>query len=251
MSLDVFELLLNKITAECTCNDIELHNWTEPFLNPQLDKFVTAAGKKGIGCTMSSNLSFNNPGLLEAVLIQNPALIVSVSGFEQKTHELYHKGSNVERVKENLRFIVALREKHNLKFHVEVHCLQFVDNENDQLMWGQFCKEHDFIFVARPAYGGDVATPETSERLITKPGFEELPDGQFRVKRNFSKTPVQKPCSQHNTIPLACNGDVYLCCIYWNTDERKIGNIFDTSIKEIQRKRFSHHDCAYCDVLRK
>ncbi|MGC2423988.1 MAG: radical SAM protein [Nitrospirota bacterium] len=246
MGLDVLERLLDKITSECECKDIGLYNWTEPFLNPELDKCVAAIMSRGIGCLLSSNLSLNKPAMLEAVLSQKPTLVVSVSGFEQKTHELYHKGSDVSRVKESLKYIAGFREKQNLELHVEVHCLQFVDNQQDQMMWEHFCKEHGFIFVAKPAHGCEVSTPETAERLIVKPRFEEMPDGQVKVKNNLSDKPVLNPCFLHNAIPLNCDCDVYLCCIYGNTARRRIGNFFDLPLKEIQRLRLSHRECAYC-----
>lgn len=246
MRLDVLERLLDKIIAECKCNEIALYNWTEPFLNPELDKFVGAIMSRGIKCILSSNLSLNKQAMLEAVLLQKPTLVVSVSGFEQKTHERYHKGSDVSRVKENLRHIAVFRDKHNLELHVEVHCLQFIDNQQDQMMWEQFCKDHGFIFLAKPAHGCEVSTPETAERLIIKPRFEKMPDGQMKVKNNLSDNPVLDTCFLHNVIPLSCDCDVYLCCIYGNTIERRIGNFFDLSLKEIQRRRLSHRECAYC-----
>ena len=251
MELDVFKRLLDKLTSECECKGIELYNWTEPFLHPGLDKFVHAVNSKGIGCTLSTNLSFRKPALLESVLTQTPALIVSVSGFEQKTHELYHKGSDVNTVKENLKFIVGFREKQNLTLHLEVHCLQFVDNQKDQLMWEQFCNDHGLIFLAHPAYASEVATPQSVARLLWKPAFDELPDGKFKVKNYYSKEPGVKPCDLHNTISLDCYSDVYLCCIYWNRKEFKIGNYFDIPIDEIQRRRLSLRECASCTVFRK
>lgn len=250
MELDVFKRLLDKITSECECNEIWLYNWTEPFLHPELDKFVHAVKTEGIACTVSSNLSFMNPALLESVLMEAPALIVSVSGFDQQTHELYHKGSDVKKVKENLKFIANFKEKQNIPLYVEVHCLQFVDNIKDQMMWGQFCNELGFICNPKPAHASEVATPENVKRLLFKPGFIESPDGSFKVQRNMSNKPVLEPCDLHNTIPLDCRCDVYLCCIHWNRKEYNVGNYFDLSIEDIQRRRLSLRDCAYCTVGR-
>src|SRR5512143_4116551 len=50
MKLEVFERLLDKIVSECECQTIQLYNWTEPFLHPELDKFVAAVMRRGIGC---------------------------------------------------------------------------------------------------------------------------------------------------------------------------------------------------------
>jgi len=246
MDLGDFCRLLDKIKSEYECREIELYNWTEPFLHPEVDRFIAEVKKRGIGCILSTNLSFKKPDMLRSVLANPPAFIVSVSGFEQKTHELYHKGSDVERVKENLRAMAEYRDKHGVRFRVEVHCLQFVDNEEDQKMWERFCKEHGFIFFAKPASGLQTATPESVERLIWKPEFEEMPDGMLRAKRHFSDVPLFDPCRLHNKVPIDCHCEVYLCCIYWYRDKYKIGNFFDLSPEEMQRRRLSHHDCSHC-----
>ena len=248
MELNVFNRLLDKITSECQCKEICLYNWTEPFLHPELDKFVKAVKDRRLDCFLSSNLSFKKPAMLESVLRHSPALVVSVSGFEQGTHELYHKGSNLNVVKENLNLIAEFKEKEKLPLNVEVHCLQFVDNQKDQMMWEKYCSDHGFSFLAKPAHSSEVATPQSSQRLISKPVFEELSNGEFKIKGNFSSEPVLKSCPLHNTIPLDSDCDVYLCCIYWNRKEFTVGNYLDMPINEIQRRRLSMFECAHCRI---
>lgn len=251
MELGIFRHLLDKITDDCKCRKIELLNWTEPFLHPELDKFVYSVRAKKIQCILSSNLSFRNPSRLESVLMHSPGLIVSVSGFEQKTHERYHKGSNLEQVKSNLELIAELREKRNLPLHVEIHCLQFTDNQSDQLLWGKYCNDNDFIFKAKPAFCSEVTTPESGKRLLYQPEFYLDSNGETKVRQYFSQDPNFEPCPLHNNIPIDARCDVYLCCVYWNHEQYKIDNYFDASLKSIQLKRLSHPECLHCTVFRK
>lgn len=246
MDLGTFKRVLDKITSECRCKKIELLNWTEPFLHPELDQFVYATRIKNIACILSTNLSFRNPSRLESVLRHRPGLIVSVSGFDQKTQERYHVGSNLEVIKSNLEFIAELRQKWNLPLHVEIHCLQFIDNQIDQLLWKKFCDDHGFIFQAKPAFCSEVTTPETAKRLIYQPEFYQDSNGETKVRKVFSKNPRFESCPLRNTIPINARCDVYLCCIYWNHDKYRIGNFFDTSLEDIQQKRLSHQECLYC-----
>ncbi len=251
MHINEFKRLLDKLTTECECKQIELLNWTEPFLHPELDKFVSEVKGRKIGCVLSSNLSFRNPSRLESVLMNSPALIVSVSGFTQKSQERYHRGSRIEYIKSNLKLIEDLKKKQKLLFRVEIHCLQFIDNEEDQLLWKTFCDDHGFIYVGKPATFTAGATPETVKRLIFKPTFVQDSEGETRVQRHFSKGPLFEFCRLHNRIPINAYCDVYLCCIYWNGETYKIANYFNTSLHDIQIRRFSHGECLHCVALRK
>jgi hypothetical protein len=250
MELDVFKRLLDKITSECRCRQIDLFNWSEPFLHPELDLFVEVVKRKNIKCVLSSNLSFNNRTRIEAVLMHSPTLIVSVSGFTQTVHERYHKGGNLETVKDNLKFIADLREARRLSLHVRIHCLQFVDNRDDQLLWKQFCDDYGFFYHGTQAYCSEVSTPETAERLLIRPGFRTDSDGKKKIEMYFSETPIFESCTLHNTIPINVHGDVYLCCIYWIREKYKIANYFDSSLASIQEKRLMHYHCSHCMVSR-
>lgn len=251
MGFDVFNRLIEKITSECKCEKVELYNWSEPFLHPELDKFVEVLKNREIVSGLSSNLSLKNLVRLEAVLMHTPSLIVSVSGFSQAIHERYHKGSNVETVKSNLNLIATLREKHHLSLNIRIHCLQFVDNQEDQLLWEKYCSDYGFIYHGTPAHCSEVTTPETAVRLLYKPGFYRDANGETKIQMSCSETPRVESCPLHNSIPINAYGDVFLCCIYWNRDAYKIGNYFENSLDQIQERRLLHKACSHCTVFRK
>lgn len=246
MRLDVFERLLDKMVAECDCQKIELFNWSEPFLHPELSKFVSLTLDKNIMCILSTNLSFSDASILESVLPYPLGMIVSVSGFDQEMQERYHKGSNVEYVKRNLQFIARAKQISNLPVYVEMHFLQFRDNQKDQILWEKFCNELGVAFCATPGYATEVTTPETARRLIHQPGFYKDADGKLKIWQNLSTAPILKSCPQHNGVPIDVRGDVYLCRAYWNRDEYRIGNYLNMTLQDIQLKRLQHKDCAYC-----
>lgn len=246
MSLADFDRLLSRVTSEVKVNAIEPFNWTEPFLHPQLDQFIGLMKKYKIGCVLSTNMSFRKPQLLENVLRHSPAILVSVSGFTQETQSIYHRASNINYIKANLEFISDFRKANNLKFKVEVHCLQFIDNQQDQLQWEKYCNDHDFIYFGKPANSFGLITEETVARLITKPEIEVLSDGTVQPKKYYLEKPSYEFCRFHNRLTVDALGDVYLCCIYWNTEKYKVGNIFELSLKDIQRNRMQHYDCLYC-----
>ena len=252
MTVADFTQLLNDIMLKTQCQKIELYNWSEPFLHTELDQLLHVVKGHQLECILSSNLSFQNDVLLESVLLYSPTLLVSVSGFTQESHERYHQGSHIEQIKRNLQYIAEFKKTNKAQhtLTVEIRCLEFVDNQQDQKLWKEYCHQHGFIYRSLLAYASEVTTIQTAKRLIFPPEFEEH-QGTMIITRHFSRTPILTECPLHNTIPVNAFHDVYLCCIYWNREEYKIGNIFEMTIADIQRKRLSHHDCSHCTAFRK
>ena len=159
-------------------------------------------------------------------------------------HELYHKGSDINVVKNNLQKIKKIKNNYRLKINVSVHYLQFNDNKEEETLWEDYCKENGFEFVAKQAYASEVTTPESARRLIDKSEFSN------RNNRDVDFEDIEGPivpfCYLHNNIPIDVDGNVYLCCIYWNHEEMKIGNYLEMPLEEIQYKRLSHVKCFYC-----
>ena len=76
-----------------------MHNWGEPFLNPDILPMVRYARKNRIGTTISSNLNLVNRGeefLEEVVESGLDHLTVSIDGTTQDVYEAYRKGGRLE-----------------------------------------------------------------------------------------------------------------------------------------------------------
>ncbi len=91
---------------------IDLYNWGEPFLNPDIFKMISYATSKKIQTNISSNLNhFNELTAQEVINSGLTNLIVSLDGASQETVEKYQRGSNFNKVIENIRLIIKKKKE--------------------------------------------------------------------------------------------------------------------------------------------
>lgn len=110
MKLRTFEAVLEKIRPYAI--EVILHNWGEPFLNPDMLDIVRAAKAASIGTTISSNLNLVHRGdafLHEVVDCGLDHLTVSIDGTTQAVYEAYRHGGDLAHVLHNLRELIRYR----------------------------------------------------------------------------------------------------------------------------------------------
>ena len=105
-------------------------NWGEPFLNPDFFRMVAYAKAKGVVVHTSTNgnLPLTRERAEELVESGLDSLVVAVDGATQETYAKYRKGGSLERVIENTRMILRIRElrksptpRINMRFVVMQH----------------------------------------------------------------------------------------------------------------------------------
>lgn len=112
MSLDTFRTIIDKIQPYAV--EAILHNWGEPFLNPDILAMVSYAQSVGVGTALSSNMNLVNRdrGFLEAVVHSGlDHLTVSLDGTTQEVYETYRRGGSLEHVLKNVRYLLDYRER--------------------------------------------------------------------------------------------------------------------------------------------
>jgi MoaA/NifB/PqqE/SkfB family radical SAM enzyme len=90
---------------------VELYNWGEPLLHPEIAEMIEYASRRRISVGLSSNLNrldrATAEGLIEAGLSQ---LIVSVDGATQSSYAAYRRGGSLDSVLSNLKMLVDARQ---------------------------------------------------------------------------------------------------------------------------------------------
>lgn len=112
MTLRTFETVLDRIAPWAV--EIVMHNWGEPFLNPEILAMIGAARAASVGTTISSNLNLVHRGddFLEAVVDSGlDHLTVSLDGTTQDVYGTYRRGGDIEAVFHNLRTLLAYRNR--------------------------------------------------------------------------------------------------------------------------------------------
>lgn len=112
MCLQDYQHLIDQITPYAYL--VELYNWGEPFLHPDIFEIIRYASSKRIVVKVSSNLNhFNQEMAAKTVDSGLDWLLVSIDGSSQETYEKYRKGGNLSKVLENVRLLVEEKRRKN------------------------------------------------------------------------------------------------------------------------------------------
>ena len=107
MSIDLFRRILDKLQL-MNVKWVELYNFTEPFLHPDIYEFMREVKSRGMTLGISTNLSLKNiPHLKECVdlLRDGDWFVVTISGIDADIYNINHAGGNISTVLQNLNII--------------------------------------------------------------------------------------------------------------------------------------------------
>ncbi|HNW45051.1 MAG TPA: radical SAM protein, partial [Elusimicrobiales bacterium] len=125
-----FVKITDKMLSEVgLVSHICLYSWGEPFLHPELPRFIARCHALGIAAAVSTNLSIESTEKIEEVIKQEPDYLkISTSGFSPEVYNTTHTGGNVDLVKSNLYRIKYLIEKHKASIFVDVNYHMYRNN---------------------------------------------------------------------------------------------------------------------------
>src|SRR3972149_8651632 len=98
---------------------IELSNWGEIFLNPQLKDILEYAFSKDIALTARNGVNLNNVSseMLECLVkYKFKYLNISLDGTTNKSYQTYRRGGNFQRVIKNIKAINHFKKLYNADF---------------------------------------------------------------------------------------------------------------------------------------
>lgn len=255
MKLESFEAILHKIREEqdrlqrkVIC--LDLYNWGEPLLNPELPAMVRLARARGFNVGISTNLNFVK-NLEELVCAEPDYIRISLSGYFQETYARTHKGGDIEVVKDNMRLLRAYMNKHHPATVVVVGYITYKHNCTDELaLMAALCNELDFKFSK------DTAILMPLEKLLSAIENDAVPEAleailpiSPRLMADLSKpSRDQHPdCAlRRSRMVINADGSVPLCCAVWSHEYDVAANYLDTSEADIQQARYRHSLCKRC-----
>ena len=132
MDAATFGQVLDKILREDPfVGNVQLYQWGEPLLNPQLPEIIRIAGTRGVQCAISSNLNVNRD--LAPIIEARPAWFrISVSGTVGE-YEKTHTGARWETLVEKMEELSSLRNKLNPEMKTEVFYHLYKNNRGESL----------------------------------------------------------------------------------------------------------------------
>ncbi len=150
---------------------VEVFNWGEPMLHPQLPAFVAAASTRGIATRVNTNLSipFTSHDAERLVTSGLTELFVSIDGATQEVYERYRVGGDLAKVIENCRLVAAAKRRLGTdRPRLTLQFLEFPSNVGDGDAIRQLAASLDMrLFALR----GAVPDPEWGRRTGWPPWF--------------------------------------------------------------------------------
>ena len=254
MSKELLGRIIDKAKDEFQINKVELFNWTDPFLHPDLPSMVNEVSKRNIQCAVSTNLNKMRDPV--ALLAAKPSLLfVSLSGFSQGVYSRGHKGGDIETVKENMKKLSAAYKETDST--TKMMCVYHVynDNHHEIKLMKQFAESLGFLmFPVRACMMGvekvigmynDYSFGSDDDRKLD----QRLTFGVRKGLKLTSRTPRTDCYLLESQVVIDVAGDVKLCCSSTLDRSNTICSFIDTPFNKIQELRRQHSLCQPCMKL--
>ena len=158
LSLSHFQQLLDDNPS---IEKIELSNYEEMFLNPDLLEIVRYANEKEVCLTANNGVNLNNvkEEVLEGLVKYNfRRLTVSIDGASNTTYKQYRVGGSFDAVIRNIKIINAFKEKYQTKFPVMTwQFIFFRHNGNELYKANKMAKRLDMNFKPKLSWDGELS----------------------------------------------------------------------------------------------
>jgi MoaA/NifB/PqqE/SkfB family radical SAM enzyme len=213
---------------------IELSNWGEIFLNPELAGIIEYAYKKNVVLTANNGVNLNNADekTLEAVVkYEFLSITCSIDGASNETYSLYRRGGDFNRVLENIRKINHFKEKYRSKYpKLTWQFLVFGHNEHEIPKARKMAGGLNMVFHPKLSWDDYFSPIKDRDFVKGETGWDYMSRSEYHRKHGavFLK---KKVCSQLWLQPvLNWDGKVLGCCVnYW----KDYGNAFQSSLLNV------------------
>ena len=198
-----------------------LFNWGEPLLHPHIANLTALFNQRGIMTSLSSNMSLSKTETLQALCDAGlDYFLVSFSGADQEVYEKYHRTGRLDMVLENVRHLIAYRNKHCRSGPlVEMKYLLFKHNQH-QVTQARDLAHQIGVDIFRVVKAGGPAENLVEERQDPREGLET------------------GLCHQlWQAVTVNADGGIPPCCfVYFKTDD--FAHLTDKPLHTIRNNDF-------------
>lgn len=222
----------NIIDANPWVCEIELSNYGEIFLNPDLSRIIEYAYKKNVKLRADNGVNLNTASdeMLEALIkYKFNSLKCSIDGASQETYAIYRKCGNFAKVIEHINKINYYKSKYKSVFPLLTwQFVVFGHNTHEIKAARQMAEDLKMLFRVRFSWD-DAFSPVINKDLVRQEsGLGVSSREEYLAKTG--KDYAGKICTQLWLQPqINFDGKVLGCCVnYWGN----FGNVFQAGLYE-------------------
>lgn len=254
MSLDYFVRLLDKAEREHEGKRlfIDLYNWGEPALHPDLSKLIREVKRRGHGCGISCNLNVF-PDMRDVVKAEPDYIRISLSGYTNEVYQQTHRNGDVNRVKANMHMLRFHLDSYRSKTIVQVGFHVYRTNfPGDFLSMRRLCDELGFIFapVIAALMPVEKAVKAVDDRIeaADKPVLDKMVLSMKQWAESLTPYREAHTDRQYRSIRTTINfdGSVPLCCATYERDKLIADDFLAVPHQTLQQRKYEHEFCGDC-----
>ena len=211
---------------------IEISNWGEIFLNPELIDIIRIGHEHGIELTAGNGTNMNNvkPEVLEALVKYKFRYIsVSLDGASQETYSQYRIGGNFDTVLNNIRLLNQYKKQYNSPYpELGWQFIIFGHNEQEIPQARQMAAELNMEFKPKLNAHEENAPLKNPDYVRNELGLKYISRSEYEQKTGHF---FSLACHQLWQQPqINWDGKLLGCCMnIWGD----FGNVFETPLKDL------------------
>ena len=195
--------------------EIELSNYGEIFLNPQLPQIMEYAYQRGLVLTCDNGANFNHVSekALEALVkFRFRSVTCSIDGASPDTYGVYRIRGDFNRVVANIRRLNHYKEQYQSQFpFLTWQFVVFGHNEHELPAARQLARELSMAFYAKLSWDSQFSSVRNEEVVKREIGLDVATREEFRKKHGVDY--LDEICAQMWEAPqINWDGKVLGCC---------------------------------------
>jgi MoaA/NifB/PqqE/SkfB family radical SAM enzyme len=247
---------------------VELSNWGELFINPDLLSILQYAHEQGVSLSAENGVNFNHASdeiIRALVQYRFRSMTVSIDGIEQDTYVTYRRRGNVDRVIRNIRLLNQYKRQYASKLpRLRWQFIAFGHNQQDIAQARALAAELNMEFFLKLSWEDlytETFSPVTDQELVRQESGLHVADREEYAAR-YDSHYAGSTCYQLWLQPrINFDGRLLGCAInYWSD----FGNVYDKGLssclagdKMVRTKRVllgqqpvtDDIPCSHCQVF--
>jgi radical SAM protein with 4Fe4S-binding SPASM domain len=235
MSFENFKIIISRFPD---LKVLELYNWGEPFLNPEIFEMIRYTKEKKIFTQIHTNLSLNrDDSFFKSLALNCPhKLIISLDGASAESYNAFRVRGDFDLVIENIKKIRRLQHENRTTSFIQWKYIVNAFNEHEIPKARILAAELGIRIQFVPMSLGDDMIDLNHHDHIDIKKQKWLPANPEYVlpkyKCQFQET-LRGPCPYlFKTIVINPDGGIFPCC-YATNKNNTFGNLIDNDLESV------------------